>query len=97
MNLRPIDLRKINGRAANVYEAIAIAGKRARQINDENHLEYNTQVNSIIGAVDDDLDERVNPEMIKISMQFETKPKPHVQGMDELINGDLDYEYKDLK
>ena len=38
----PVDLRRIEGIASNVYEAIIVAGKRARQINDDNRLEYNT-------------------------------------------------------
>ena len=40
MNITPVDLRVIDQRAENVYEAITVAAKRARQINDENKIDY---------------------------------------------------------
>lgn len=95
MNLKPIDLRKVTAKAANVYEAVIVAGKRARQINDENRLEYNTLVNTLVGVTEDELDERINPDMIKISMEFENRPKPHVRAMNELIDGEIEYVFKE--
>ena len=35
MEITPVDLREIDKKAANVYEAIIVASKRARQINDD--------------------------------------------------------------
>ena len=34
MGIKPIDLREIDAKAKNIYEAIIISSKRARQIND---------------------------------------------------------------
>lgn len=96
MDLRPIDLRKVTEAASNVYEAVIVAGKRARQINDDQKLEYNTLVNSIVGGTEDEMDERINPEMIKVSLEFERRPKPHVKAMNELVDGEIEYRFKDI-
>ena len=40
MGITPVDLREIDKNAANVYEAIVIAAKRARIINDAQRIEF---------------------------------------------------------
>ena len=39
MAVRPIDLKELESKAANIYEAIVIMSKRARQINEELKIE----------------------------------------------------------
>ena len=41
MEINPIDLREIDEKAGNVYEAIIVTAKRARQVNSENKIEFN--------------------------------------------------------
>ena len=91
----PIDLRRIEGVASNVYEAIIVAAKRARQINDDNRLEYNTILNSLAVGTDDDFEEKENPDQLKAALEFEKRPKPHLQGMDQLLNKDIEFRYKE--
>ena len=47
MGITPVDLREVDKQAANVYEAIVVAAKRARQLNDEYKIEYNALVSTI--------------------------------------------------
>lgn len=90
----PIDLRRIEEVASNVYEAIIVAGKRARQINDDNRLEYNTILNSLAVGTDDDFEEKENPDQLKAALEFEKRPKPHLQAMGQLLNKNVEFRYK---
>jgi len=95
MEIQPIDLRKIDEQAANVYEAIIVAAKRARNINDENKIEYNALLSTIPSSGSDDESEDIeNPAQLKISLDFEKKEKPHLQAINELLKGEIEYEYK---
>lgn len=91
MAIKPIDLREIDKRAANVYEAIVVCAKRARMINDENRLEFNTYLNTMVDQEEDEFDDRDNSEQIKISLEFEKRPKPHEVALKELLDGKLKY------
>ena len=95
MNINPIDLRSIDERAENVYEAIVVAAKRARQLNDENKIEFNALMNTIpsMGA-DDEAEDITNPAQLKMALEWEKRPKPHLQAVNELLSGDVKFKYK---
>lgn len=95
MEIRPVDLRKVQKNTDNLYESIIVTAKRARQINAENRLEYNTLVSTLIPAVEDDFEERGNPDLEKVSLEFEKRPKPHMQALDELIDEKIKFRYKE--
>ncbi len=95
MNITPVDLREIDKHAANVYEAVIASARKARLINDENKLEFNTMLSALMPTVEDEFDERENPEQLKISLEFEKRPKPHMIALHELLEGKLSYRYKD--
>lgn len=98
MEVGPIDLREIDKQAANVYEAIIVSAKRARQINDENKIAYNALLSTIPpSTTDDDSEDILNPAQLKISLDFEKKEKPHVEAVHELLDGKIDFEYKQSK
>lgn len=95
MNINPIDLRKIEERASNVYEAIIVAAKRARNINDENKIEFSAILNTIpASSTEDDAEDVSNPAQLKVALDFEKRSKAHVQALDELLEGKIDFEYK---
>ena len=95
MNISPVDLRVIDKRAENVYEAIIVASKRARQINDENKIEFNALLNTIPSmGTDDDAEDVTNPAQLKIALDLEKKPKPHLQALNELLEGEVKFKYK---
>ena len=95
MSITPIDLREVEKQAANVYEAIVVAAKRARQLNDEYKIEYNALVSTIpVAAGEDDAEDIQNPAQLKISLDFEKREKPHIQSLEELLDGKVEYRYK---
>lgn len=95
MFIEPIDLREIDKKAANTYEAAIIAAKRARQINDDYKIEYNALVSTIpTVSGDEEGEEFDNPAQLKIALDFEKREKPHIQALHELLEGDIEYDYK---
>ena len=44
MAIKPIDIEHLSGKAENVYEAIVVLLKRARQINEEMKIEFNQRI-----------------------------------------------------
>ncbi len=95
MHIQPIDLREIDKRASNVYEAIIVSSKRARQINDENKIEFNALLNTIPETTaDDETEDITNPAQLKMALEMEKKNKPHLQALEELLHGKIDFEYK---
>jgi len=96
MGITPIDLREIDGKAKNIYEAIIISSKRARQINDDNKIEFNALLSTIPVAVGDDENEDIdNPAQLKISLDMEKREKPHIQSLNEFLSGNIEFNYKD--
>lgn len=95
MAITPIDLRQLETKTSNLYEAVVVAGKRARQINEDNRLEFNQLVSTMIPVVEDDFEERGNPDQEKISLQFEKKQKSHLVALDELLENKLEFRYRD--
>ena len=94
MGLKPVDLRILKTNAANLYEAIIVSAQEARRINEENKTEFNALMNTFIPNSDDDFDDRDNTEQEKISVEFEKRSKPHIQSLDKMIAGDIEYRYK---
>jgi DNA-directed RNA polymerase subunit K/omega len=95
MNINPIDLKLIETRSANVYEAIIVAAKRARAINDENKIEFNALLSTIpqIG-MDDDSEDITNQDQLKMALEFEKREKPHLQALELLLENKIQYRYK---
>ncbi|UCH66275.1 MAG: DNA-directed RNA polymerase subunit omega [Ignavibacterium sp.] len=96
MGITPIDLRSIDDKADNIYEAIIASAKRARQINDENKIEFNALISTIPETVGDEESEDIdNPAQLKISQEMEKRDKPHVQALNEMLDGDIEFSYKE--
>ncbi|MBU1099727.1 MAG: DNA-directed RNA polymerase subunit omega [Bacteroidetes bacterium] len=95
MRLTPVDIKVVEQNTANIYEAVIVASKRARIINDDNKLEFNTLLNTILAGREDEFEEKENPDQLRISVEFEKKPKPHLMALQELMNNEISYRYKE--
>ena len=97
MGLKPVDLRELKAKAANLYEAIIVAGQDARRINQENKTEFTALMNTFAPNNEDDFDDRDNTEQEKISVEFEKRDKPHMQALAKMTKGEIEYRYKDVE
>lgn len=96
MEIKPSDVKAINEKAANIYEAVIICASKARIYNEEIRQEYNALLSTMNPeGADDEFDEKINHDKMKISLQFEKKPKPHVMALNKLLTEGIKYHYKD--
>lgn len=95
MEIKPIDLRSLDEHVANTYEGVIVAARQARRLNEELRLEYSTLINTIPAkGVEDEAEDVENPDQLKVSLEFEKRPKPHVKALNQLLDGEIDFRYK---
>ena len=96
MAIKPIDLEFFNQQGKNVHECIVAASKRARQINEDLKIEFNQRVEMFAIKTESETEENdINPDQLKVSLEFEKRPKPTDVALDELMRDDLRWEYKE--
>lgn len=85
------DMNDLASRVGNVYEAVAIIGKRANQISSTLKKELDAKLQDF--SVDrGDIEETFeNKEQIEISKSYESLPKPSLIATQELIEHQLVY------
>jgi DNA-directed RNA polymerase omega subunit len=91
MKITPLEIEEVESKAGNIYEAVVVAAKRARQLNDEQKLEYNQRVEPLIKADDDSDDTVVSKDKMNISVEFEQRPKTTEAGLNELLADGLEF------
>jgi DNA-directed RNA polymerase subunit K/omega len=96
MPIKPVDLRTLNKKAKNVHEAIVAMSKRARQVNEEIKIEFNQRIELLTPKTETEAEEvEVNPDQLKVSLEFEKRPKPTDVALQELIEEKLDWRYNE--
>lgn len=99
MPIKPLDIEEITGKADNIYEAIVILLKRARQINEEMKIEFNQRIEMLQSRIFEPEEEteqpQTNPDQILIAQEFEHRPKPTETATEELLTDKLDWRYKE--
>ena len=102
MSGKPLDVDKIAAKAENIYEAIVVMSKRARQVNEELKIEFNQRIESLQTRTTNPEEENepepeqpvTNPEQILIAQDFERRPKPTETAINEMNDGRLNFRYK---
>ncbi|MBX7152117.1 DNA-directed RNA polymerase subunit omega [bacterium] len=94
MPVKAFPFSELDEKVQNVFEAVMVAAKRARQINDEQMI----QVRTVMEGEDSPEDENVKVNREDI-LDLEKLPKPVTTALNELLDGQLDFEYieKDSK
>lgn len=96
MPIKPIDLEYFNQEGKNVHECIVATSKRARQINDEIKIEFNQRIELITTKTEGEGEENdINPDQLKISLEFEKRPKPADVALDQLMADMVEWRYKE--
>ena len=81
MAVKPISLRKVEEKANNIYEAVVVMAKRARQINQERFEDQ-------IMEESEELEMDVLDELPDIKPEdYEEKEKVTTEAMDEFLEG----------
>lgn len=94
MSIKTLDIERFESKAQNIYEAVAIASTRAKQINDEEKMELNQRLEPIIAKEEED-DTIMNQDKLNISLEFESKNKPTIRAIKEILNDEITFRFKD--
>ena len=87
---KPIALRKLEKQSKNIYEAVVVMSKRARQINQDRYEE------KVIDESDDLSELDVLDELPQIDPdEYEEKEKVTTEAMDQFLSGEV--QWKDLE
>ncbi len=101
MAVKPIAMHEFLAQAGNIYEAIIVAAKRSRQIHDDMKIELSQQLETLkaLNATpepEDDTEVTIaNPDQLKISLEFEKRPKPTELAINEVKEKKVPYRYKE--
>jgi DNA-directed RNA polymerase subunit K/omega len=95
MPIRPVDLKDVTGEASSLYEAIVVMSKRARQINDELKQNLDMRLEDVIAQFEDEQEMTNNPDQLAISKDFDRIPKPTFLAIDEMLDGEIEFRYRD--
>lgn len=96
-NIGAKDVADIAGRTGNLYEALAVVARRAKMLSRDIKHELHNKLEEF--AVTPDTIEEVheNKEQIEISKFYERLPNPTVIAMQEFLNEELSYRYRDTE
>ncbi len=99
MPVKPIDIEQFSTSARDVYEAIVIASKRARQIHTEIKLELGQRIETLnqlsnTTESEDEMDVSANPDQLRISLEFEKRLKPADVALQEVSAKKVKWRYK---
>jgi DNA-directed RNA polymerase subunit K/omega len=96
MPIKPVDIEVLTSKAKNVHEAIVAMSKRARQVNEETKIEFNQRIEMFAPKIETENEEvEINPDQLKVSLEFEKRPKPTDVALDELLGSKLQWRYKE--
>jgi DNA-directed RNA polymerase subunit K/omega len=101
VSVKPVAMHEFLEQTGNIYEAIIVAAKRARQIHDDYKIELSDQLETLkaLNATpepEDDSEVTVaNPDQLKISLDFEKRRKPTEVAIDEVREKMIPYRYKE--
>ena len=99
MPVKSLDIESLSGKAENIYEAIVILSKRAKQINEELKIEFNQRIEMLQSRVfepeDDSEQPQTNPDQILVAREFEVRPKPPEIAVSEMMSDKVTFRYKE--
>ena len=96
-NLSARDLLSMSKRSGNVYEALAIISRRARQLSSEIKQELHQKLDEFAATSETIEEVHENKEQIEISKFYERLPNPAVIAANEFLNNELYHRYTDRK
>jgi DNA-directed RNA polymerase subunit K/omega len=95
MPIRPVDLKQATGKATSIYEAIVVMSRRARQINDELKESLHRRLETVASLSEEGEGEVTNFDQLEISREFDRFPKPTFLALDEMLDGELEFRYRE--
>ena len=92
-NIETLDITALAEMTDNIYETVVIASRRARQLAARTKEELDTQLAyyADLGLVEPAEEFGTNEDQLKISIEFELRPKAGALALEELQNDEVYY------
>src|SRR5438477_8110073 len=94
-NIETRDINEMKGKTGNIYESIAIVGKRANQINIALKEELHNKLEEFASHTDSLEEIHENKEQIEISKAYEKMPNPAILATAEFMENKIYYRRND--
>lgn len=95
MSIKPVDLNKLRSTHGNLYETIVAISKKAKEIYEAERSELEERLlpykEMIRNPTSESESEKVFPEQIAISVEFEEREKPSQQAIAQYFDHKYDY------
>jgi hypothetical protein len=91
MPIKTIDIDALTNQVGNLYEAVVILSKRARQVSVNTKAELDDKLSYFEGFENEIEDARMNEEQYRISLDYETRPKPEEVAITEMFDHEIYY------
>lgn len=95
MAIETLDIDELADRTGNLYETVAVLSKRARQIASDRRSELDDKLSYFEGFGPEMEDVRMQEEQAKVSLEFEKKPEPTEDAIEEFKDDQLYYRKPD--
>lgn len=91
MGLEPISIKKMEEKTSDVFEAVVIMSKRAKQVINDRTVEklLNVSEEAEMGVFDDEI--QINPD------DYEELTKPTTVAVHQFVNGELSWDHKSIE
>lgn len=89
MGMRTIDVDQFTTQCDNIYEAVVVLSKRARQVAAKQKAELDEKLSYYEGFSSDMENLRMQEEQARVSLEYETHPKPPEVAIQELLNNEI--------
>lgn len=89
MPIRTIDVDELTAQCSNIYEAVVVISKRARQVAARQKAELDEKLAYYEGFSSDMENLRMQEEQARVSLEYETRPKPPEVAIEELLANEI--------
>ena len=91
MPIKTVDVEKLADQTGNLFKSVAILAKRSRQVATEMKSELDDKLSYFEGFDPELEDPRFQEEQERISIEYEQKPEPTENAIDEMLEDSIYY------
>ena len=95
MAIKTLDLDELANRTGNLYETVAILSKRSRQVASDRRSELDDKLSYFEGFGPEMEDVRMQEEQEKVSLEYEKKPEPTEEAIEDFAEDRIYYRKPD--
>lgn len=94
-NIQTLDIAQLADETGNLYETVTVLSRRARQVAARQKAELDQKLSYFddLTLIEPPEELRANEDQLKISLEYERKPKPGATSVQELRNDEIYYRH----